>query len=62
MASHLPRVSFDSWLQSRAGSSKAPSEKVERGGDIWCPNGYVILEDGSYGPVCKGSEGVEGHK
>jgi hypothetical protein len=55
MASHLPKISFDSWLQSRArGSANAPPPPKEVGqGDLWCPNGYVVLEDGSYGPVCK---------
>jgi hypothetical protein len=53
MAAHLPKVSFDSWLQGRQESVPGQGErKVEREGDLWCPDGYVV-QGNSYVPVCK---------
>jgi hypothetical protein len=57
MATHLPKVSFDSWLQGRQGGvpeqGVVPGEKrVEKESDLWCPDGYVVQGD-SYVPVCK---------
>lgn len=53
MAAHLPKVSFDSWLQGRQGSVPGQGEKkVEKESDLWCPDGYVV-QGNSYVPVCK---------